>query len=79
MTELEHARTHLHETQSALQNARSSDLPWAKTAENHFLAALSWVWDAQERSRERDWRKMTQEEIFADISALLPFAGPVSK
>lgn len=44
-------------------------------AEKQVLAALSWVWDAQERARERDWSKMTQTEIFEDLSKILPFQG----
>lgn len=77
-TELERARQHLLLTQSAFQRARLNRQPWVLTAEQHFLAALSWVWDAQERARERDWSKMTQAEIFADLSSILPFSGPRS-
>ena len=54
MTELETARAHLQECQVELKIARG--LAWclggqraAKVRERAVLAALAWVWDAQER------------------------------
>lgn len=52
MQELDRARAHLLLTQDSFRHARCLRLPWADTAEQHFLAALSWVWDAQERQTE---------------------------
>jgi hypothetical protein len=53
MTELERARAHLAFCQDDLHYCRGN-LPYSrgayKAAERHFLAALSWVWDAQERA-----------------------------
>jgi hypothetical protein len=57
MTELEQARAHLCFAQSELYRIRT--LPesyltpvWIKYATGSVLAALSWVWDAQERAEK---------------------------
>lgn len=55
MPEVERAREHLVECRQTLQAARlyADRLTPAriKEAETAFLAALSWAWDAQERSQ----------------------------
>lgn len=90
---LDQARAHLLECQGRLRSARmlvggvgrtrrevvGRINALRKRAETKVLAALSWVWDEQERKRETDWSKMTQAEIFADLSRLLPFAGPITE
>ena len=59
MTELEQARAHLQDCQKALKHARDVSVfeqgQWwpenmKANAERTVLAALSWVWDAQERA-----------------------------
>ena len=59
MTELEQARAHLRDCQKALKHARDVSVfeqgQWwpenmKANAERTVLAALSWVWDAQERT-----------------------------
>jgi hypothetical protein len=59
-TELEQARAHLRDCQKALKHARDVSVfeqgQWwpenmKANAERAVLAALSWVWDAQERER----------------------------
>jgi hypothetical protein len=64
MTELEQARAHLEKAQNMLHEARHGvqwsnqqkdwvkapgPITWRKYCEQTVLAALSWVWDAQER------------------------------
>jgi hypothetical protein len=51
VTELEQARAHLLNMQGMLRNARlrHAPLPWVDRRENAVLAALSWVWEAQQR------------------------------
>jgi len=50
VTELEQARAHLRETQERLAYERGyNDLDRIRFFERCTLAALSWVWDAQER------------------------------
>lgn len=54
MTELEEARAHLKFTRELLARARFSAADWfpddwGQQCERGYLAALSWVWDAQER------------------------------
>ncbi len=74
ITELEQARAHLRVCQDHLEHCRSNiaiqtyqdqrDI-WrslAKAAEVHIFAALSWVWDAQER--DAAWR------VWSDASKL---------
>lgn len=68
MTELERARAHLLDAQILLSHSRRDpqlrSAPRAmRLVENGFLAALSWVWECQERERlsdfvdiEIDWR-----------------------
>jgi hypothetical protein len=60
MTELEQARAHLRDCQKALKHARDVSVfeqgQWwpenmKANAERAVIAALSWVWDAQERAR----------------------------
>jgi hypothetical protein len=62
MTEREQALAHLRKCQAALAHARSVSVfeqgSWwpqdlMTNTENRVLAALSWLWDAQERERER--------------------------
>jgi hypothetical protein len=52
VTELERARQHLSAAQVSLRYARRLKLSYSarRGTEAHFLAALSWVWDAQQRS-----------------------------
>jgi hypothetical protein len=58
MTELVRARAHLKVEQKALAAARSAGTTvWAHVCEGRVLAALSWVWEAQEReARAMVWR-----------------------
>lgn len=52
MTELEQARAHLRISQLNLFEIRrvhKGSQPWLDQAKQRVLAALSWVWDAQER------------------------------
>jgi hypothetical protein len=64
LTELDQARAHLRECQDALHLSRSRGVnsfgvPFAKVHDglrrehNALYAAISWVWDAQEREREQ--------------------------
>jgi hypothetical protein len=55
MTELEQARAHLLACQRDLQSLRLADFPSRiiSTHEAYVLAALSWVWEAQQRDAER--------------------------
>lgn len=61
VTELEQAKEHLLGAQETLRGyrsehqnlnpqARKNNLEWIKFAERNVIAALSWVWDAQERA-----------------------------
>jgi hypothetical protein len=61
MTELESARAHLRHCQAELKHAREVSVfeqgSWwpqglRSNAEAAVLAALSWVWDAQERNTD---------------------------
>lgn len=67
MTELEQARTHLRRCQTDLDMARQRnrggffDAMNVDHAATAVLAALSWVWDAQERA--------AQDYVFADVIA----------
>jgi hypothetical protein len=54
MTELERARAHLRQAQAVLAFARNHCVKsWSvnSSLETNVLAALSWLWDAQERAR----------------------------
>ena len=60
MTELDEARAHLRRCQSALASARkiSHEKEFFRQFEVNVLAALSWIWDVQEReldARDREW------------------------
>jgi hypothetical protein len=66
MTELERARAHLRQRQKYLSAMRKSPLcpdcsPW----EMAVLAALSWVWEEQEKSRAEHYRECL-EGIFRE-------------
>lgn len=65
MTELDQARAHLRDAQAHLAAIRFKDkfsrktletmfypMDSRRTAENKIKAALSWVWDAQERAQK---------------------------
>ena len=74
MTELEQARAHLRDCQKALKHARDVSVfeqgQWwpenmKANAERAVLAALSWVWDAQEREAMQDplaWLNKTMQK-----------------
>lgn len=51
MTDLERARVHLMYCQACLVRDRAARVPnsWRIISENAFLAALSWVWEEQEK------------------------------
>lgn len=51
MTSLERAQAHLLVVQGALAIARKYDFSPHSDWEDPFLAALSWVWEEQEKSR----------------------------
>ena len=68
MTELEAARTHLKEAQSDLSFHRSGYAyrPAVAWHEQCVLAALSRVWDAQQRENAKLW---SSPNMFRDWSA----------
>jgi|ERR1035437_4740556 hypothetical protein len=89
MTELENARAYLAESQDYLRDIRRQTPAWAAPgligrAESGVLAALSWVWDAQERSgfnrRRREERCMEMNFAVGDtvILARLPPEVPAT-
>jgi hypothetical protein len=52
MTELEQARAHLQRCQKSLANVRKAPIPFdCYPWEMAVLAALSWVWEEQEKNR----------------------------
>ncbi len=55
MTELERARAHLYQTQRALDRARAgfSGHEMHVPYEDALLAALSWVWEEQQKATTR--------------------------
>jgi hypothetical protein len=61
MTDLERARAHLLACQSQYAFFRKSQISYRDRAievtENNFLAALSWVWEEQEKRRISDYRE----------------------
>lgn len=69
MTELDQARAHLRRCQAVLRDLRCgqphSDAIYqlARTQASHdsLLAALSWVWDAQDRAKEQRAREEASE------------------
>lgn len=86
MTELEQARAHLLECQDLLHAARK--LAWcidgqrmALEYEKYVLAALSWVWDAQERALSQPfddyetWIKTPDGRCFRVVEGSIS-AGP---
>lgn len=50
MTELERARAHLFAVQHTLAMHRRDGSAWTPWFESCVLAALSWVWDEQQKS-----------------------------
>lgn len=78
-TELERARRHLLDRQQTLAAARRSfmmrnyhDRGFLNPYEEAVLAALSWVWDAQERDeglRCLRWMKEQMERVAAEMLA----------
>ncbi len=53
MTELERARAHLLSTQRDLRRCREAQFnrPITESYERYVIAALSWVWEEQEKDR----------------------------
>jgi hypothetical protein len=70
MTELEQARAHLLACQRDLHSLRLADFPTRiiSTHEAYVLAALSWVWEAQQRDADRN----AKEEAAEFFSAIGP-------
>jgi hypothetical protein len=67
-TELDQARAHLRKCQADLHRWRNDGGPWQflqrsqiEEYQNAVLAALSWVWDAQQRDAERQEREQAAE------------------
>lgn len=79
---LARAREELRKAQYNLAHYRRMGAPFSeifsRLATDRVLAALSWVWDEQERAREHDWSKMSTAEILEDLRRILPFAGPIT-
>jgi hypothetical protein len=72
MTELEQARTYLKDTQDRLAYERGyHDKDRVRFFEGCTLAALSWVWDAQEREQEREMQHRREKirAAFQDMIA----------
>ena len=68
MAELERARAHLRLCQESLRQWRTAGFTEEYLRENigpeedNFIAALSWVWEEQEKAREP-----TAAEVYQDI------------
>ena len=73
MTELEQARAHLKWAQDFLSRRRGVHAHGAALEEamRTVLAALSWVWDAQERAQTPKYRKLSEIEDELAIPAVL--------
>jgi hypothetical protein len=77
MTELERARAHLRDSQENLSWRRfqqqhgkhPADWHALRWAEDVFLAALSWVWQEQEREREMAVREWMTEQLERPVRA----------
>ncbi len=69
MTELERARAHLRERQRMLANVRRLNFD-ATDMESAVLAALSWVWEEQEKM------VMARYGITASIPSFTPTQRP---
>jgi leucyl aminopeptidase (aminopeptidase T) len=72
MTELEHARTYLRKAQRSLADRRAYRCVRTviEEAENMVLAALSWVWDAQERA-QRSAVEWLQDKMQRNLQEML--------
>ena len=80
MTELEQARAHLRDCQKALKHARDVSVfeqgQWwpenmKANAERAVIAALSWVWDAQQR--DKGWQVWeTAQALVAEMNERIP-------
>jgi hypothetical protein len=92
VTELERARTHLRQCQADLRFWRCNrsdrekregrELPTGrreKDSENAILAALSWVWDAQERKRAVRLLPADAIEIGAGMKMSVSCIGPLRR
>ena len=54
MTELYRARAHLRRCQQRLSHNRRCNYSWVRESELHVLAALSWLWEEQEKAARAD-------------------------
>jgi hypothetical protein len=77
MTELEEARAHLQHCQDVLAIGRANGGgAYMDLSERNVLAALSWVWDAQERA-ERAAVEWLNKELQRRLLELLHDGEPI--
>jgi hypothetical protein len=80
MSELERARAHLRKTQLHLAMMRRTSPCPCNGAQDSVLAALSWVWEEQEKNRLGTWhgREGALQVRLQELSEILKSEGIAS-